>query len=250
MTLTKLRSPLLALLASTAVIAPIALPAAPTHAIPVFDATNYSQNILQAARALQQIRNQMTSLQNEAASLLNEARNLTKLPDSVMREVDQSVRATQQLLKEAQRIAYDVRNIDAAFAGRYGAGNLSASDAALVRQARERWSDSVGGFQDALRVQAGIVQSLEVTRSKSNSLIDSSQGAVGALQAAQAGNQLLALQLKQLSDLTALLAANGRAQILDAAAKASAKAQAREQFQRFLGEGNRYQPSSVKLFRE
>ena len=32
----------------------------------VYDPTNYAQNVLQAARALQQITNQITSLQNEA----------------------------------------------------------------------------------------------------------------------------------------------------------------------------------------
>jgi len=244
----KFRSPIIAILASTALIAPAFVAAPPAYAIPVFDATNYSQNILQAARALEQIRNQITSLQNQTQSLLNDARNLTKLPKSVMSEVDKSVQATQQLLKEAQRIAYDVKNVDKAFKQRYGQKSLSASDAGLVSQARGRWADSVGGFQDALRVQAGIVGALEVTRAQAKNLISSSQGSVGALQAAQAGNQLMALQLKQLIDLTALLAANGRAQILDAAGKASAKAQAREQFKRFLGEGNSYQKSTVRLF--
>lgn len=36
----------------------------------VYDPTNYAQNVLQAARALQQINNQITSLQNEAQSLI------------------------------------------------------------------------------------------------------------------------------------------------------------------------------------
>ena len=39
---------------------------------------------------------------------------------------------------------------------------------------------------------------------------------MGALQAAQAGNQLLALQAQQLADLTATIAAQGRAQNLEA----------------------------------
>ncbi|MEE9433704.1 MAG: P-type conjugative transfer protein TrbJ [Sphingorhabdus sp.] len=234
----KFRSPMVAILAGAALTLPVFIAAPPAHAIPVFDATNYSQNILQAARALEQIRHQITSLQNQTQSLLNDRRNLTKLPKSVMAEVDKSVQATQQLLKEAQRIGYDVKNVDKAFQQRYSGSSISASDAGLVSQARERWADSVGGFQDALRVQAGIVGALEVTRAQAKNLISSSQGSVGALQAAQAGNQLMALQLKQLVDLTALLAANGRAQILDAAGKASARAQAREQFKRFLGEGS------------
>jgi len=234
-------------MAATAMTLPVLLPA-PAHAIIVYDPTNYAQNLLQATRALEQIRNQIQSLQNEAQSLLNEAANLKKLPQSVMAEVDTSVQATQGLLREAQRIAYDIQHVDEAFAKRYNMASLTGSDAKLVELARERWSDSIGGFQDALRVQAGIVRSIDLTRSKTGDLITSSQSSEGALQAAQAGNQLLALQLKQLTDLTALLAAGGRAQILDAAAQTSAKAQAREQFKRFLGSENGYQGSTVRLF--
>lgn len=249
--LRKFKSPILAALACSALVSSsMVITASPAHAIPVFDATNYTQNILQATRALTQIQNQIRSLQNEAQSLLNEARNLTKLPKSVQAEIDKSVQATQALMKQAQRIAYDVQNIDQTFAQRYSKQGLSQSDANLVTQARERWSDSIASFQDALRVQAGIVTSIETTRSKTSELVGASQQAVGALQVGQAGNQLLAMQLKQLSDLTALLAANGRAQVLDAAAQASARAQAREQFKRFIGSPNSYQKSSVRLFRK
>lgn len=56
-----------------------ALPASPAAAIPVFDSTNYAQNLLQAARALEQINHQIASLQNEAAMLQNMARNLERI---------------------------------------------------------------------------------------------------------------------------------------------------------------------------
>src|SRR3546814_18932251 len=40
----------------------------------VYDPTNYAQNVLTAARSLQQINHQIQSLQNEASSLINQAR--------------------------------------------------------------------------------------------------------------------------------------------------------------------------------
>ena len=46
----------------------------------VFDPTNFSQNVLTAARELQQINNQITMLTNQATSLVNQARNLANLP--------------------------------------------------------------------------------------------------------------------------------------------------------------------------
>ena len=42
----------------------------------VFDPSNYSQNLLTAARSLQQIQNQIKSLQNQAQMLINQAKQL------------------------------------------------------------------------------------------------------------------------------------------------------------------------------
>src|SRR5258707_1655092 len=81
----------------------------------VYDPSNYAQNVLQAARALQQINNQINSLQNQTQMLLNQAKNLTSLPYSSLQTIVQSFARTQQLLNEAQHLAYAVNQIDQAF---------------------------------------------------------------------------------------------------------------------------------------
>ena len=63
----------------------------------VYDPSNYAQNVLQAARALQQINNQITSLQNQTQMLLNQAKNLTSLPYSSLQAIERSFVRTQQL---------------------------------------------------------------------------------------------------------------------------------------------------------
>ena len=201
----------------------------------VYDPTNYASNVLQAARALQQINNQITQIQNQAASLINEARNLASLPLSTVDTLQQQVRQTQQLLGQAQRIAYDVRDIQSAFTDRYKGTALTGTNAQMIANANARWEDSVGAFQDSLQVQAGVVGNIEGARTTMNGLVSASQSATGALQAAQAGNQLLALQSQQLADLTAAVAAQGRAQSLDAARQAAIEAEGRERFRRFFG---------------
>jgi type IV secretion system protein TrbJ len=99
-----------------------------------------------------------------------------------------------------------------------------------------------------MRVQATVVNNLETSRSQMSALVGASQGATGALQARQAGNQLLALQIQQLADLIAAVAAQGRAQSLEASQRASAQDQGREQLRRFLTPGQGYQSSSVRMF--
>ncbi|GGI34082.1 MULTISPECIES: P-type conjugative transfer protein TrbJ [Bradyrhizobium] len=214
----------------------------------VFDPNNYVQNVLTAARELQQISNQITSLQNEAQMLINQAKNLASLPYSSLLQLQTSIQRTQQLLGQAQHIAYDVQQIDHAFATSYAPATSSQSDAALFAGAQARWQNSVGALQDALRLQAGVVGNLDTNRIQLSALVSSSQSASGALQATQAGNQLLALQAQQLADLTATVAAHGRAQALEAAQRAAAQDQGREQLQRFLTPGPGYQSSNVQMF--
>lgn len=214
----------------------------------VYDPSNYAQNVLTAARSLQQITNQITSLQNEAQSLINQARNLASLPYSSLQQLQQAVQRTRSLLDQAQNIAFDVQAIDRAFQRQYGTAAMSASDARLIADARARWQNTVGGLQDAMRVQAGVVGNLDTNRTQMTALIGQSQSATGALQATQAGNQLLALQAQQLADLTALVAANGRAQALQSAEQAAAAAQGQEQRRRFLTPGTGYQRGNAKMF--
>ena len=222
--------------------------ATPAHAIIVFDPSNYAQNVLTAARTLEQITHQITSLQNEAQMLINQARNLASLPYSALQQIQQSVQKTQQLLNQAQNIAFNVQQIDQAFQSQYGNVSMSASDQQLVADARTRWKNTVGGLQDAMRVQAGVVANIGTTRTQMSELVGRSQSATGALQATQAGNQILALQSQQLSDLVALLAANGRAGALTEAERAAAAEQGREQRRRFLTPGSGYQPGNAQMF--
>ena len=50
-------------------------------------------------------------------------------------------------------------------------------------------------------------------------------------------------------NLTAVIAAQGRAQSLEAAQRAAAQDQGREQLRRFLAPGASYQPTTVTMFR-
>ena len=247
----RIRTRAMALAATMLAAAPLALSpmvATPAHAIIVFDPSNYAQNVLTAARTLEQITNQITSLQNEAQMLINQAKNLASLPYSALQTLQQNVQRTQQLLSQAQGIAFNVQQIDQMFAQKYGNVSMSASNQQLVANARDRWQNTVGGLQDAMRVQAGVVSNIDTNRTQMSALVSQSQGATGALQATQAGNQILALQSQQLSDLVALLASNGRASALTEAERTAAAEQGREQRRRFLTPGSGYQPGNAQMF--
>src|SRR4051812_40141201 len=199
-------------LASAATIAvTLAVGITPSSAqLVVFDPSNYAQNVLTAARTLQQINNHIVSLQNQAQMLINQAKNLATLPFSSLLQLEQWILRTQQLLAQAQRIAYDIQQIDRAFSTTYASASSSLSNQALIANAQTRWQNAMAGMQDAIRPQATVVGNLNTNRTQMSALVTASQGASGALQASQAGNQLLALQAQQLADLTAVVAAHGR----------------------------------------
>lgn len=214
----------------------------------VYDPQNHTENILSAARALEQINNQIAQLQNQAQMLMNDAANLANLPHSSLAQLQDAMGKTQRLLADAQSLAFDVAAIEQAFAQDYGAAAAQGDFDAMIAGARDRWETSIAGFEDSLRVQAGVVGNIDGARSQMDELIRESQGAVGALQVAQAGNQLLALQSTQIADLTAAIAAQNRAEGLEAARIASAEAQGRENLARFLDYGGGYAPGTVRLF--
>jgi P-type conjugative transfer protein TrbJ len=237
------------LAAGVAVLA-LGLADAPAHAqLTVFDPKAYVQDVLTATRQLQQINNQIQGLENQAAMLINQTKNLASLPYTSVAQLEATFRQTQQLLTQAQRIAYNVTTIDQAFTQAYPQSYSSSTSASqMVADARDRWLNALAGFQDALHVQAGVVQNLPTTHTQISALVASSQSAAGALSAAQAGNQLAGLQAQQLADLTAVMASIARAQSLDGARAIEGQAQSRQQLTNFLNYGPGYQPGSAQMF--
>ena len=158
------------LLSSAIALSPATAP--PAHALfggfggIVYDPTNHAENLLTAARTLEQINNQIAQLQNEAQMLVNQARNLASLPYSSLSRLQSSVQETQRLLGEAQRIAHDVAEIDRAFTEDYGAAAARGDFDQMIAGARGRWETSVAGLEDSLKVQAGVVGNIETARAE------------------------------------------------------------------------------------
>lgn len=207
----------------------------------VYDPANHAENILTAARTLQQISNQVRQLANEAQMLVNQAQNLTNLPMSVASELRGSLNQVDGLIRSARGLAYSVTEIDRTYRRLFPeAYASSATSSDILRDAGEAWRLARDGFKHALDVQAGVVAELRNDSLTLDRLIAESQGAVGNLQAAQAGNQLTALAAKQTMQLQSLLAASARAEALARADANAERERARARFAQFMGDGAAY----------
>ena len=226
----------------------------PAHAIfgigdTVFDEFNFMQNMMTAANTLEQISNQVEQLQNEAQMLMNQARNLASLPSSVVSRLRSNLATTQRLIAQAKGLAYDVANMDREFARLYPeqyAATVSGDQ--MYRDAQERWKNTLNGLQTTMQMQAQASQNLHDDEGVLADLVGKSQSAVGALQAMQATNQLLALQAKQSIQTQRLQITQDRAASLELARQAAATERAREVRRRFLGDGTPYTPQPVNFY--
>lgn len=215
----------------------------------VIDPANLIQNILTAARTLQQINNQIQQLQNEAQMLTNQAKNLTSLPFSALNQLQSALSATNQLLQQAQGLSLNLTQMETQFAQLYPAAyTASATGSQMATDARTRWRNSLEALRTATKVQSQAVQNFASDEQTLTDLVNSSQSAVGALQATQATNQLLALQARQAIQAQQLQITQDRATALEQARQVAVQERAREVRRRFQGVGTPYTPTTVNYY--
>lgn len=207
----------------------------------VFDPTNYTQNLLTAARTLTQINNQITSLQNEATMLINQAKNLSRIDFPQLQQLNQNLQAIDRLMGQAQGIDFKVGGLDQQFSALFPRdfGQALTTNQRLV-DAKARLDTAMAGFRQAMGVQSQIVTNVQADAGTLSEIVARSQGAEGSLQAQQATNQLLALSAKQQLQIQNLMAAQYRADAMEAARRAQAEAEGRAATRKFLGTGQAY----------
>lgn len=221
---------------------PLAVLATPVLAqIAVFDSGNYAQNMVQAARALEQINNQLRSLQNQTAMLETMARNLKTVDFPELLKIGSALQQIDQLMAKAQGIEFNVNTLDQ----RYRALFPGTSDSVLttdqrVAAAKSRFETAMESFRHSMSIEADIVSSVHDDAMQLQALATRSEGAVGSLQAEQAGNQLLALSTKQQMQLQELLAAEFRSEAIERASQLQTEEEGRQATQHFLGSGKAY----------
>ena len=215
----------------------------------VFDPSNYAQNVMTAARSLQQITNQITMLQNQAQMLLNGAKNLTSLNFSALAQLKANLARTQALIAQAQGLAFDVATLDQKFKqlypNGYGAGTTGAT---LAGDAQSRWTASLEALRTTMQVQAQVSDQITADQGTLSDISGRSASAVGVLQATQATNERLALQAKQAMQSQQLALAQDRAAASEAARALAADARAQAVRSQFVGTPSAYAPLPVKAF--
>ncbi|MEL6237290.1 MAG: P-type conjugative transfer protein TrbJ [Pseudomonadota bacterium] len=204
----------------------------------VIDPTNLVQNILTAANTLEQINNQIEQLQNEAQMLINQAEDLKSLDFDSIEHLKRILERIDALMREADEITYEVEESERRYEERFPDSYKDLTNEEIVERATDQWVVTRSAFRSAIMIQSGIVGSISESRDTLTTLVEESQGAAGNLSAVQAGNQLIALSVKQ--QMQQLMASHYRMIALEEARRAAIEEQARTRHQRFRGDGSAY----------
>ena len=208
----------------------------------VFDPSNLAQNLITAANTLTMIDNQIQQLANEAQMLVNEAKNLEALPDSIAGDLKTTLEQVDGLIHSAEGLAYEVDTIEAQYKDLYpDAFAPGTTTPEILANAEANWAQARSGYKDALKLQAQIVGGIAGDTALIDKLVGDSQAATGALQAAQAGNQLTALAAKQSMQLQELIAAQSRAEDLERADALTERTRGQARLKQFIGDGTPYE---------
>jgi P-type conjugative transfer protein TrbJ len=197
-----LSSALLAATLCTVAATPPLTPAASAEI--VYDPTNHIENVLQAARALEQINNQLSSLANEA-------RMLSQLNLQLSPELSQSIGAARQLLEQARGIRQNLTTITSDMQALYP-NDMRGLDLDSLLHQSDAWVDqSRDSVETLMQASAASTGQLGDAQSTMNRALTASASAQGQTSAIQASTQALGVLSAQIAQLQQLQAAEARA---------------------------------------
>jgi P-type conjugative transfer protein TrbJ len=202
----------------------------------VFDPANYQENLLSAARALEQINNQVRQLQNQVLMIQRMDQNLVRLGSTLSPDLQRTLADIQTQLRAGEGIALRLQATQSGYERlfpRQVSTALSSDD--VLRNAKIRWDEEYAGLKRAALLQGQIADGIEADTRLLGDAMTRSRDAVGALEATQAGNELTALSVKQSLALQSLLAAQHRAETLSRARDLATEDEARQRFKSFVG---------------
>ncbi|MBL8544336.1 MAG: hypothetical protein JNJ63_11075 [Hyphomonadaceae bacterium] len=202
--MSKTRSHRRAFLLLTAASLSAALAPAAYAQMRVIDPSNLAQNVLQAARAIEQINNQIRQIEQQAQMLARSPLQLSPQLSQAIGDARAVFDAASGVSFEASRVGENLRELYPETFARF--------DLETVLSRSDQWlAESRASLERAMEAEARAAAAIDRARGDVNAALSASSGAEGQTGAVQAGNQLWGLMATQLAETQALLAAQGRA---------------------------------------
>lgn len=167
--------------------------------------------------------------------------NLVQLRSTLSPDLQRTLTDIQTQLRAGEGIALRLQATQSGYEQlfpRQVSTALSSDD--VLRNATTRWDEEYASLKRAALLQGQIADSVDADMLLLRDAMARSLGAVGSLEATQAGNELTGLAVKQSLALHSLLAAQHRADTLAKARDLATEAEARQRFKSFVGTSPAY----------
>lgn len=175
-----------------------------TAQIVVHDPANHAENLMAAARMLEQIEHQIAALEQQA-------RMLSRSPLQLSPDLGRTLNKAEALFRRGEGLSHDIARIGGEIEALYPE-TWAAYDLEGVIGQSDRWrAESRESLTRAMAAQAQAAARLGETRGRLADALTASMAAEGQTSAVQAGNQLAGLNAAQLAGIEALMIAEGRA---------------------------------------
>ncbi|WP_321809008.1 P-type conjugative transfer protein TrbJ [Burkholderia sp. BCC1993] len=182
----------------------------------VFDPTNFAKNTVTAAQSIQTQINTAQQLVNQYTQLANEARNLATLPASTVQQLSGSFSNLYNSVSGLSSMVTNVGSLESAYQNMFPqfGGYSPTMSGAQALSMTQGWSNMLNGnTMSTLKLVAQQLSQVASNGQAMQGMLSSSQGAVGAVQAIQAGNQLAGAIGTQLQTMNVQMAAYEQAHL-------------------------------------
>ena len=167
----------------------------------VFDPSNYSENVMTAARALKSNLNEAMTIANQAQQLANEARNLVTFPVTYWTRLQAQYEQLRMLAEGNASIGQFLQRVDSQFNSIYP--NYQAVQ--NYGKAFEAWTGNALKTAESVMKTANSQRTLvESTTSRTQDIVASSAAGVGMTQQIQSQVAISAQMVGQLEQLRLL----------------------------------------------
>ena len=205
----------------------------------VYDPSNFGQNVMTAARALQSNLNEALQIANQLRQIEMEVKNSTTFPQSVWGDVQADLNQLTQLMQSSSAINYAMQNLSTQFKQLYPGYQAPAN----YEQEYQAWTaNSLEGIGKALEAAGEQNRMFAAENARIGQIETGSDSAVGQLQALQANNMLAAQVVEQMQKLRQLQMAEMQAQTAYMATQIQDQAAEKAAIKRWLDSGKNYQP--------
>ncbi|AEM48022.1 P-type conjugative transfer protein TrbJ [Acidithiobacillus ferrivorans SS3] len=168
------------------------------------------EQIVQEGTAIMQLSRAAEQVQNQLQMLLNEARNLQNMPSNFVSQITGEMGQLTSIVGQGNSLSYAGQNISSQLSSEYPGYSGSTN----YQQEYQNWNNTTSqNIQNALQAQNMQSQDFATQTQALSSIQSASQSAAGRMQVLQAGNQISAMEVKQLQKMQQISMSQNDAQL-------------------------------------